>query len=188
MHLPVIGRFFNLLIMETLTHWKKNNDPKYISGEDLKDGIAINKGLQPEMVVTIVGFEDKETYDQNNQTKVLKTGLFLKDENGKQVYKPLILNNTNAKFLINESKSEFMEHWIGIKAVLFAMPDKRFGHVARFKKYTQPVQVDETAAKVKLSKATTLPELQTSWTSLSAAEQANPAVIAEKERLKGILK
>lgn len=174
--------------MEKLTHWKKNNDPKYISGEDLKDGESINKGLKPEMIVTISGFEDKETYDQNNQQKVLKTGLYLTDENGKQVYKPLILNNTNAKFLITESKSEFMEHWIGIKAVLFAMPDKRFGHVARFKKFVKKIAIDEAGAKAKLTPSKTLAELQSNWSTLTKDEQANTAVIAEKDRLKTILK
>lgn len=167
-----------------LTHWKKNLDPKYISGEDLKDGLAIGKGLSPEMIVTITGFEDKETYDQNNQAKVLKTGLYLKNESGAQVYKPLILNNTNAKFLINESKSEFMEHWIGIKAILFAMPDKRFGHVARFKKYVEAVKVDEKAAIAKLSPSKSIQELQANWIKLSNSEQAHPSVVAEKDRLK----
>ena len=121
---------------ENLTHWKKNNDSRYISGEDLQNGEVLNKGLRPFMSVVIERFEDSETYDQKQNEKVMKTGFYLKDlDSGKMLYKPVILNNTNAKFCIGEFKSEFMEHWLNKPLVLYAQQDRRHGYVARFRKY-----------------------------------------------------
>jgi len=168
------------------THWKKNIDSRYISGEDLK---AELKGLKQEMSVVITHFQDSETFDQSSQDKKVKTGFFLAEYPSKTpVYKPMILNATNAKFCAKEFGSDYMEDWIGKPLVLFAMPDKRFGHVARFKKHIEAVKVDEAKCKSDLGKANTLPELQTAWMALTPAEQNNPVVLAEKERLKGVLK
>lgn len=176
---------------ETLTHFKKNLDPRYISGEDLKFGESLNHGLKPEMIVTISHFEDKETYAQDLKKNVLKTGLFLKEyPSGKAVYKPVILNNTNAKFFAKETGSPYMEKWLNIPVVLWAMPDSRFDFVARFKKYYPPAQVnaDQNAIEL-LNKCTTLAELGVTYSEkLTAAERKLPTVLALKERLKGELK
>lgn len=169
---------------EKLTHWKKNNDPKYISGEDLKDGIAIGKGLAPEMVVMIDRFEDSETFDQNSQKKVIKTGFWLKTLDGKKLYKPVILNNTNANFCIKEFGSSFMEHWIGKPMILYALPDKRHGYVARFKKYYPPATVSDTEPLLLLSKVASLDDLKLIWDGLSREEKLLPTVMAKKEELK----
>lgn len=174
--------------METKTHWKKNNDPKYISGEDLKDGIEIGKGLAPEMVVMIDRFEDSETFDQNQNSKVIKTGFWLKDLNGNKIYKPVILNNTNADFFIKEFKSQFMEDWLNKPVVLYARPDKRHGFVARFKKYYPPVTIsDENAIKL-LESSKDLEELKKNFLSLSKEEQRLVTVVAKTENLKTTLK
>jgi len=173
---------------QVLTHWKKNNDPRYISGEDLRDGIAIGKGLRPEMVVTIAKFEDKETFDQQSQSKVIKSGMFLREyPSGKPLYKPMILNNTNAKFCINEFKSEFLEHWLDKPVVLWGMPDKRHVVVARFKKYYPPATVTDTSALAKLSECKTQEDLVKAWTSLTPAEKNLPTVLGKKESLKTTL-
>jgi hypothetical protein len=174
---------------ETLTHWKKNNDPRYISGEDLQDGEFIGKGLKAEMVVTISHFEDTDTFDQNKQAKTVKTGFWLKEyPSGKPVYKPVILNNTNAAFFIKEANSPFMEKWLNLPVILWAMPDKRWGHVARFKKYYPPVKADaDKNALELLNKCTTLAELGETWTLLSASEKKLPTVLALKEKLKSEL-
>lgn len=175
--------------MENLTHWKKNNDPRYISGDDLANGDAIGKGLRKEMVVTIAKFEDKETFDQNSQSKVTKSGFWLREyPSGNQLYKPLILNNTNAKFCINEFKSEFMEHWLDKPLVLWAMPDKRHGFVARFKKYYAPATVTDVNALATLAKAKDLTELAAAWSEITVSEQKLPTVLAKKEELKLKLK
>lgn len=167
-----------------LTHWKKNNDSRYISGEDLKSGL---NGLKPEMVVVIDSFQDSETFDMKAQKTITRTGFWLKELNGNKIYKPVILNNTNANFCAKEFKSDFMEHWIGKPFVLFAQADKRHGFVARFKKYYPPAISDVTAlATIKAS--TTLTELQTNWKKLTPQEQALPTVLALKDQLKTELK
>jgi hypothetical protein len=166
--------------MENLTHWKKNNDSRYISGEDLQGEL---KGLKKEMAVVIARFEDAETFDQNTQKTAVRTGFFLRELNGKELYKPVILNVTNAKFCRTEFKSEFMEHWINKPFVLYACPDKRHGYVARFKKYYPP-QISDTNALGVLSVATTKEQLAEFWGTLSAEEKKLPKVIALKDSLK----
>lgn len=162
------------------TNWKKNNDSRYISGEDLKSGL---RGLSAEMVVKIVRFQDTDVYDQNQNQKQVKTGFWLATLDGKELYKPLILNVTNAKFCAKEFKSDFMEDWIGKPLVLFACPDKRFNFVARFKKYNPPV-TNPTELIKKLQEATNLSQLATIWNALTAEEKNIKSVIDEKERLK----
>lgn len=166
---------------ENLTHWKKNNDSRYISGEDLKSGL---RGLKPEMIVVIERFEDSETFDQNNQKKITKTGFWLKELNGKSIYKPVILNNTNANFCVKEFGSDYMEHWIGKPFVLYAQADKRHGFVARFKKYYAPATISDKNALEVLRKATNKAELVKAWESLSVEEKKLSTVMAEKDHLK----
>jgi hypothetical protein len=174
---------------ETLTHWKKNNDPRYISGEDLKDGESIGKGLRPEMVVIVTAFEDKPVFDKKDNKEIIKTGFWLREyPSDKPVYKPMILNNKNADFWIKETGSPFMENWLNKPSVIWAQPDARHGHVARFKKYYPPVTITDTAAIAKLAESKTLAELQTNWTAISKKEQKLPTVIAKKDELKGVLK
>jgi hypothetical protein len=124
-----------------LTHWKKNIDSRYIAGEDLQ---AELHGLKKEMVVTITGFNDTDTFDQAKNEKRIATGLFLKDQNGQAVYKPVILNKTNAKFFIKETGSEFIDNWVGIPVVMYAQKDSRHGYVVRFKKYVMPQLFKDT--------------------------------------------
>ena len=121
---------------DTKTHWKKNIDSRYISGEDLN---AELNGLKKEMVVTISSFKDSETFDQKTQETKLKSGLFLKTLDGKDVYKPAILNATNAKFFVKEFGSEYIDDWTGKPVIMFAMQDKRHGWVCRFKSYKKPI-------------------------------------------------
>jgi len=170
---------------QQLTHWRKNNDSRYISGEDLKAGL---KGLKPEMNVTIERFEDAETFDQSTQKKLVKTGFFLREIGGTELYKPVILNNTNAKFCAKEFGSEFMEHWIGKPLTLYAMPDKRFGHVARFMKFVAPIATDDKAEIDHLTAATSLEDLKLRWSQIPPARQAIPTVMAKLEKLKTTLK
>ncbi len=117
------------------THWKKNNDSNFISGEDLMSGL---KGLKPEMIVMIEKFNDAESFDQKNQAKIVVSALYLKDVSGKSLYKPVILNKTNAKFFVKETGSDFIDDWLNVPVMLYAMADKRHGHVVRFKKYAKP--------------------------------------------------
>lgn len=165
------------------THWKKNLDSRYISGEDLQ---AELHGLKKEMPVVIDRFEDSDTFDPNSQTKAVKTGFYLKTLNGTPVYKPVILNVTNADFCRKEFGSEWMEDWVGKPFVLYAKPDKRFGFVARFKKYFAPQISDVEPIKL-LKTSKTKEELQANWSKLSKQEQALPTVVKVKDELKATL-
>lgn len=127
--------------MENKTHWKKNNDSAFISGEDLKSSL---KGLKPEMIVVVEKFKDEATFDQNKQAKIKVSALYLKEVGGASLYKPVILNKTNAKFFVKETGSEFMEDWLGKPVILNAVADSRHGFVVRFKKYVMPVLVKDS--------------------------------------------
>lgn len=170
--------------MENKTHWRKNIDARYISGEDLKNGL---KGLKSEMVVTVDDMKDSTTFDQSTQKEITKTALWLKDSTGAKIYKPVILNVTNAKFFAKEFQSDFIEDWYNRPVVIYAQPDKRFGFVARFKKYYPPAQVTDTNAKAVLTSAGSLTELGQKWATLTPAEKNLPSVLALKETLKNEL-
>lgn len=170
---------------ETLTHWKKNNDSRHISGEDLK---AELNGLKKEMAVVISKFEDSETFDMNSQKKLVRTGFWMSEyPSGTPIYKPVILNNTNAAFCIKEFGSEYMEHWLNKPLMLYALPDKRHGHVARFKKYYAPAISDINALGI-LNRSKTIDELKSNWELLTATEKNLPTALALKDKLKNELK
>jgi hypothetical protein len=124
---------------ENKTLWKKNLDSKFISGEDLKLGV---KDLKPEMVVQIEKFDDAETFDQNQQAKRIVTELWLREVGGERLYKPVILNKTNAKFFVKETGSDYVDDWVGRPVILYAVKDSRHGHVVRFKSYILPTLVN----------------------------------------------
>jgi hypothetical protein len=168
--------------METKTHWRKNLDPRYVSGEDLHASLH---GLSPEMVVAVHEMKDAPTFDQSTQKEVTKTSLWLMDLAAKKViYKPVILNVSNAKFFAKEFNSDYIEDWYGKPVLLFAQVDKRFGFVARFKHYFPTATITDTAAIAKLSESKSLADLQTNWAAISVAEQKLPTVLAKKEELK----
>ena len=81
-----------------------------------------------------------------------------------------------------------MEHWINKPFILYAMPDKRHGFVARFKKYYPPVQISDVEGLKVLSLSTTLDELKKNWESLTPQEKLLPTILAKKESLKTTLK
>jgi hypothetical protein len=171
--------------METKTHWRKNLDPRYVSGEDLKNSLH---GLKPEMVVCVHEMKDAPTFDQSTQKEVVKTSLWLKDLVTNQViYKPVILNVSNAKTFAKEFGSDFIEDWYNKPIVLFAQPDKRFGHVARFKHYFPPAQASDKDAIAALTLCKTLDELGQTWATIKPEEKKLPTVIKFKDDLKAKL-
>jgi hypothetical protein len=139
----------------TKTLWKKNLDSKYISGEDLQ---LSNKGLKPEMVVTIERFNDDKTFDKQKNSDVVVSALYLKEVNGATLYKPVVLNRTNAKFFVKETGSDFMEDWLNKPVIVYAQKDSRHGFVVRFKSYVKPNLVKDSEmfkqAKIALEKGT----------------------------------
>jgi hypothetical protein len=171
--------------MENKTHWRKNLDPRYVSGEDLNASLH---GLRPEMVVCVENMNDAPTFDQSTQKEVQKTALWLTDLSTKQrIYKPLILNVSNAKFFSKEFNSDYIEDWYGKPVVLFAMADKRVGFVARFKHYYPPAKVTDAEALAKLNTATDKETLGKIWGELSADEKKLPTVLKLKDELKSKL-
>lgn len=171
------------------TPWRKNLDPRYLSGESLLMGM---KGLKKEMIVTVCKFEDAPAFDQKLQTEVDKTALWLKEyPSGTLVYKPCLLNVERGKFLSKEigNNSLFMEDFDTTKPfVLYAKPDKRHGHVVAFRKYFPPPAITDVNGLAILNKSTTLAELQANWNLLTADEKNLPTVLSSKETLKTQLK
>lgn len=168
---------------EGKTHWKKNIDSNFISGEDL---VSELKGLKRSMNVEIERFDDRDTFDKNTQSEITKSALYLREIGGKSLYKPVLLNKTNAVFFEKLTGSPFLEHWVGAKAVIFAQPDKRFGHVVRFKSYKEPVKVDAQAIVARINSTTTEDELRDLFLSLKP-EEKTPEVVAAKDARKTAL-
>ena len=127
------------------THWKKNNDSRYISGGDLKSEL---NGLKPEMLTEIVSFKDSDSFDANSQKNITITALTLKG-----CYKPLVLNKTNAKVLAKEFNSDYINDWIGKPFIVYALQDKRHGYVVRFKKFNPPALVLDSENFIKVKEA-----------------------------------
>jgi hypothetical protein len=174
------------------TPWRKNLDKRYISGEDLKQGIEMNKGLRPEMVVTIAKFHDAPAFDSKLQKEVDKTAIWLKEyPSGKMLYKPCLLNVKRGSFLSKElgNGSMFIEDFsTETPFVVYAQPDPRHGFIVAFKKYYPPATVSDTEALLTLERCTSLAGLQETWLTLSVDERKLPSVLAKKESLKTILK
>ena len=171
---------------ETKTHWKKNNDSTYISGEDLFNEL---QGLKKDFPVMLKSFKDGETFDSNSQSKTIKTVLQFTDLNGVDLCKGVLLNNTGAKFFCKEFKSDYIEDWISKPCNIFAQADRRHGQVVRFKKYYKPaVIVDVKGAEDILNSCADYDSLIKAWGSLNTNQQANIKVIALKDKLKTELK
>lgn len=174
------------------TCWKKNIDKRYISGEDLKDGIAMNKGLRPEMIVTFCKFNDAPAFDSKIQKEVDKTAVWLKEyPSGKMVYKPCLLNLKRGSFLSKEigDNSLYIDDFKpDIPFIMYAQPDSRHGHIVAFKKYYAPPTVTDKEALLLLSKCSSKSDLQLAWDSLTPQEKNLPSVLAKKDSLKTTLK
>jgi hypothetical protein len=170
------------------TPWRKNLDKRYISGEDL---LTEMKGLKKEMVVTLAKYEDSPAFDQKKQEEVDKTAIWLKEyPSGALIYKPALLNVSNGEFLSKEigNNSLFLEDFATDKPfVMYAKPDKRHGHVVRFKKYFPPASAKPEAAIKAILAAADLAALTEAWSVLTIEEKNLPAVIAAKDKRKGEL-
>jgi len=162
------------------THWKKNVDSNFISGEDL---VAELKGLKKSMRVVVERFDDRETFDQSTQSKIQKSALYLKELGGKSLYKPVLLNKTNAMFFEKVTGSPYLDDWTGVEVILFAQVDSRHGHVVRFKKAAPIVKVDIPAILSRITACKTEEDLKTYFLGLST-EEKTPEVVAAKDAQK----
>ena len=148
----------------------------------------MNKGLKPEMVVTLANFKDALAFDQKAQQEINKTALYLKEyPSGNMVYKPALLNVGKSEFLSKElaNNSLYIDDCDITKPfVMYAKPDKRHGFVVAFKKYYPPITVSDKDALLLFDKCNTLEDVQTTWLALSNDERKLPSVMAKKELLK----
>jgi len=174
------------------TPFRKNLDKRYISGEDLANGIDMNKGLKPEIIVTLAKFNDAPAFDQKEQKEVDKTAIWLKEyPSGKLLYKPCLLNVSRSQFMSKElaNNSLFIDDCDVTKPfVVYAKPDRRFGFVVGFKKYIIPNKADDKQPLLDLSKCKNQEDLKNIWMGLTKEERLLPTVLAKKESLKTSLK
>lgn len=154
-------------------HWKKNLDSKFISGEDLQASL---NGLKPEMNVVIEKFDEDETFDMNVKKKKKITDLFLKEVGGKSLYKPAILNKTNAKFFAKEFESDNVWDWLNKPVTMFAQQDDRHGYIVRYRSAPASLKVDNTEALTKVRGSKDLAELKANYESLAPELKTDGAV------------
>ena len=171
--------------METKTHIDKLRNPNYLGGWDLMDA----NGKTIDKIVTIKEIKNESVFNQKSQIEEQVITLMFNE------CKPIILNATNRKTLKKVTGTDYIEDMIGKKIQLTTKRIKAFGefHDAIRIATSKPSDViakpiDAAVVKTKLGKCTTLLELQTAWASLTQQEQITTEILAEKDRLKLILK
>jgi hypothetical protein len=171
---------------ETLTHIDKLRNPNYLGGWDLLDA----NGKTVDRIVTIKEIKNEMVFQQKSQLEEQVITVFFNE------CKPIILNATNRKTLKKVTGTEYIEQMIGKKIQLTTKRIKAFGefHDAirittnKPENITQAKPIDIEVCKSKLGKATSRAELILAWDSLTNAERNTTEILAEKERLKTILK
>jgi len=170
--------------METKTHIDKLRNPNYLGGWDLMDdnGKTINR------VVTIKEIKTEAVFNQTKQENQDVITLFFVE------CKPMILNATNRKTLKKVTETEYIEDMVGKKIELTTKKIKAFGEfhdairIVASKPVANEKPVDVNVCLTKLKDCKTLAELQSVWSSFTQKEQSPTEVLAEKDRLKNVLK
>lgn len=169
----------------TKTHIDKLRNPNYLGGWDLID----STGKTVDIIVTIKNIKNESVFNQKNQIEEQVITLFFEE------CKPIILNATNRKSLKKVTETEYIEDMIGKKIQLTTKRIKAFGEfhdairIANSKPsdiIAKPLNVQE--CKDKLNKCENLSKLQECWLSFTTQEQNNSEILAEKDKLKTILK
>jgi hypothetical protein len=143
------------------THWKKLQNPDYLGAYSL----ANDKGTYSERVVKITAISKQIVTGANNKSDECIIARFANEP------KPMILNATNCKQLVKLSKSDFIEHWIGLSVTLYVSKVKAFGEVMdalRIKAARQDVAPHPAAPAAPVS----MPELTPAHASWESARQA----------------
>lgn len=100
-----------------MPHINQVKDSKFLTKEDCGQGI----------LVTIKDCKQENTAMQG-QPPELKWCLYFHEMDGQgQPLKPMVLNTTNATLIAAFLRSEFTEHWVGHKIVLYNDPAISFG-------------------------------------------------------------
>jgi len=167
------------------THIDKLRNPNYLGGWDLMDA----EGKTIDKIVTIKEIKNESVFNQKNQIEEQVITLLFEE------CKPIILNATNRKTLKKVTETGYIEDMIGKKIQLTTKRIKAFGefHDAIRIATSKPSDVvskpvDISSCKEKLSKCKSLAELQNTWLSFTTNEQNTTEILAEKDRLKTILK
>jgi len=165
------------------THIDKLRNPNYLGGWDLQD----ENGKTNDIIVTIKEVKSEFVFNQKAQMEEPVLTVFFLE------CKPIILNSTNRKTLKKVTDTSYIEEMTGKRIQLTTKRIKAFGdfHDAIRIVATVPTtieKVDIEKCKLTLNGSKTLSELVTNWESLTAKEKNTTEVLAEKDRLKLILK
>ena len=165
------------------THIDKLRNPNYLGGWDLQD----ENGKTNDIIVTIKEVKSEFVFNQKAQMEEPVLTVFFNE------CKPIILNATNRKTLKKVTDTSYIEEMAGKRIQLTTKRIKAFGDFHDAIRIVNVVptvieKVDIAKCKTTLNEAKTLQELVTKWQSLTAKEQNTTEVLAEKERLKLILK
>ena len=97
---------------ETKTHWKKNFDYRFLSGDELKG----------EVTVTIERVTTEEVFNPSTNSKEKALAVYFIGAK-----KGIVLNKTNAKAIAKVVGSPYQEDWIGKKIIIFPKQGRFFG-------------------------------------------------------------
>ena len=165
------------------THIDKLRNPNYLGGWDLQD----ENGKTNDIIVTIKEVKSEFVFNQKAQMEEPVLTVFFNE------CKPIILNATNRKTLKKVTDTSYIEEMAGKRIQLTTKRIKAFGEFHDAIRIVNVVptkieKVDIAKCKTTLNDAKTLQELVVKWQSFTAKEQNTTEVLAEKERLKLILK
>jgi len=167
--------------MTEKTHYRKNKDPKFLNGEDLKYNLT--KDVTDGMSVEISGVNFTESFDPNTQEKTQVAELRFKNLQGVEISKGVIPGKWAFDFMKYDGiKSPFLEDWVGKKLTIYAHPDRRFGHVVRFKKHVP--SFDFTPYLTKLKACKNIEDLAVCFKGLDERLQKQPILIKCKDEMK----
>jgi len=165
------------------THIDKLRNPNYLGGWDLQD----ENGKTNDVIVTIKEVKSEFVFNQKAQIEEPVLTVFFNE------CKPIILNATNRKTLKKVTDTSYIEEMAGKRIQLTTKRIKAFGEfhdAIRIVKSAPTVieKVDVEKCKALLNTANTLAQLVANWESLTAKEKSTSEVLAEKDRLKTVLK
>ena len=167
------------------THIDKLRNPNFLGGWDLQD----ENGKTTDIIVTIKEVKSEFVFNQKAQMEEPVLTVFFNE------CKPIILNATNRKTLKKVTETSYIEEMAGKRIQLTTKRIKAFGEfhdairiVNIIPQDVKAEVVDSEKCKKTLNEATTLSELVEKWNSLNHKEKTAAEVLAEKERLKTVLK
>lgn len=167
------------------THIDKLRNPNYLGGWDLQD----ENGKTKDIIVTIKEVKSEFVFNQKAQMEEPVLTVFFNE------CKPIILNSTNRKALKKVTNTSYIEEMAGKRIQLTTKRIKAFGEFHDAIRIVNVVVenakievVNIEKCKVTLNESKTISELIVNWDKLTVKEKNNTEVLAEKERLKTVLK